>query len=130
MDVRLVVEVVGVAEGDVVADREREVCVVLEEDGDRGAKIDEAKCADVVAVEEDLARGGVVQAYGELEDRALARAVGADDDAELPWEELAGDVLEGILVRARVLERDVPKGGRRGAMRMSVEASISSRGLT
>ena len=111
MDVRLVVEVVRVAEGDVVADREREVCVVLEEDGDRGAKIDEAKCADVVAVEEDLARGRVVEAHGELEDGALARAVRADDDAELPWEELEGNVLEGVLVRARVLERDVSKGG-------------------
>ena len=73
--------------------------------------INEAECADVVAVEEDLARGGVVEAHGELEDRALAGAVGANYDTELAGEEFEGNVSEGVLVRARVLERDVSKGG-------------------
>ena len=127
MDVRLLVEVVRVAGGGVVADRDRKVRVVLIEDGDCGVEVDEVDCADVVAVEEDVPCGRVVEAHGKLEDRALARAVGADYDEELAREELERDVLEGILVRARVLERDVPTGGQTGPMRMSVEVRMSSR---
>ena len=77
---RVVPEVCGVAERDVVPDGEREVCVVLEEHGDGLAEVVHAQGADVVAVEEDLAVVGVVEAHDELEDRALPGAVRADDD--------------------------------------------------
>ena len=89
--------------------RQGKVSVVLEEDGDRGAEINEAECADVVAVEEDLVCGRVVESHDDLENGALARAIGADYDTELPGEEFEGDVLEGVLVQARVLEQDAPE---------------------
>ena len=72
--------------------------VVLEEDRDGGAEVGEAQRADVVPREQDLARAGVVQAHGELEDRGFSRAVGADDDAEVAGGEDEGDVVEGEVV--------------------------------
>ena len=54
--------------------------VVLEEHARGRAQVVQAQRADVVPREQDLARGGVVEAHEELEDRAFAGAVGADDD--------------------------------------------------
>ena len=55
--------------------REGEVGVVLEEDGDGLAEVEELECADVVPVQQDLPLFGVVQPHDELEDCALPRAV-------------------------------------------------------
>ncbi len=54
---------------------EREMCVVLEEDGDCLAEVEELERADVVAVKQDLAIVGIIQARDQLEDSTLPGSI-------------------------------------------------------
>ena len=69
----------GLAEGDVVADRGGEEVGVLGDDADRAAQLIELQVAYIDALDEDRALLDVVEARHELRQRRLARAGAADD---------------------------------------------------
>ena len=60
-----------------------------------------------VALEDEAAAGRLVDAADEVEDRALAGAVGADDGEDLALLHVEGDAVHGADAAER--DRDVPR---------------------
>lgn len=104
----------GAAVGDVLADRGGEEDGLLQDDRELRAQVGEAVVAQVHAVEADDARGRVVEAREEAEERGLARAARAGDaDAAARGDRRGGVREDGAPARVRVddvLEGDVAGG--------------------
>ena len=83
---------------------------VLRDDPNGAPERRELQIAHVLAVDEDPARRGLVEAEEEAEDGRLAAARGPDERDFLPRRDREGDVAEdrsvGVVPEADVLERD------------------------
>lgn len=94
VDAVVVCEEIDFAEADVFAGEHIEADVVLENDADFAADFGWGVVAEVDAVEEDLAGGGVVEAGEEFDDGGFSGAVFADEGDFLAGFEVEGDVVE------------------------------------
>jgi hypothetical protein len=59
---------------------ERELCVVLEEDGHSSTQVSKSEGFDVAVVDEDCALRWVIDARDQFQDRALSRSVHPNND--------------------------------------------------
>ena len=106
-DVGLVVLLIDTADGDVLTGGHFEAHEVLEDDADVAVEIFEGVVAEVDAVEEDLAFGGIVEARNEFDDGGFALAVFADEGDALAGGEGEVEVFEDGAIGAGVGEGDV-----------------------
>ena len=81
------------AHGDVFARRHFVAHEVLKDDADLGVQVGQVVLAQIDAIEQDLAFGGIVEPRDELDDGGLALAVFADQ----------GDALAGLRVKLKLL---------------------------
>ena len=93
--------------------------VVLEDDADLSPQVGRGVFAEVDAVEEDAARGGVIKPGDQFDERRLAGTVFADEGEALGGFQAEGDVLQdrfgGVGVGKRdVLELETLADGSRG----------------
>jgi hypothetical protein len=96
--------------GDVVVDGGGEEAWLLRHDGHDPPESFEVVLAQVLAVEEHVPRGGLVEALYEREDGALAASAGADGRQRPSGARLEGEILEHLHLRSgRVGEVDVPE---------------------
>src|SRR5258708_5394617 len=98
------------AHSDVVRRGEMEAHEVLEDHADVAAQLDEVVLAQVVAVEQDAARVGIVEAREQLHERGLAGAVLTDERQHLARLELEGQVAYRPAVGARIAEAHALEG--------------------
>ena len=91
----------------VLAEGEGEQLKVLKHDREQRDVLVVVVLADVDAVEQDRALGGVVEAAEQLDERRLARAVFADDREPLADAELHRDMAQRVVLGAGVAERNV-----------------------
>ena len=134
-DARAVVARLDPAHGDVVRRRQVIAHEVLEDDADVRAQRDEVVLAQVVAVEQDAALVGVVEAREQLHERRLAGAVLADQRQHFARAQrrssgarTAQRSAPGI-AEADVLEREALRGSApetaRGSAAETISGSIS-----
>ena len=79
---------------------------VLLDDADQVAVAVDVDVAQVAAVEQDAAAGGVVEAGDEVAERGLAAAAGADEGDRFAGLDVERDVFERERAGAGVAERD------------------------
>ena len=91
----------AVAVGDVRGDGAVEQEHVLLDDADQAAVAVDVDVAQVAAVEQDAAAGGVVEAGDEVAERGLAAAAGADEGDRLARLDVERDVFERERARSR-----------------------------
>ncbi len=100
---------VGAAKGDVVADRATEQIGLLQHDADLRAQAVDRQVAEVVAVDQDRALAGVVEARDQVDDRALAAAGGAQQRDSLARLGRKADVVQHGRAAAEVAEAHIPE---------------------
>src|SRR6185369_8371530 len=105
LDGRAILETVELAEPDVLRGARLVGHVVLEHPADQASDGSRLELAEVDAVEEDPAVGGVVQASDELDQGRLPRPVPTDDRDGLAGRDREAHVAERVLVAARIPER-------------------------
>ena len=108
-DVALLMGLIDAADGDVLAGGHLEAHEVLKDDADLAVEIFEGVLAEIDAVEEDLALGGIVEPSDEFDDGGLALAVFADERDAFAGREGEVEVLQDGALGARIGEGDVAK---------------------
>lgn len=97
---------VGFAVGDVIGNGGAEEESFLKNDTDAGAELLEVEFADIDAINQDAAGGGVVISGDEVNESAFARTGGANESVGFAGFGAEGDVVEGGLILL-VFEADV-----------------------
>ncbi len=87
---------VRLAVGDVVAHGVVEQHRLLRDDSDLRAQGCQSHVANVVAIDQQASRGDVEEARNQMDQRALARAAGADDGQHLAVLDFEIDVVQDL----------------------------------